>query len=74
MNEHTETEAASPSFIDPDVLSATPHAWFAELRPETPFVQLGPNQYLVLRGAPVQSLLTDPRTRQIEGPEFVALH
>ncbi len=74
MDKDTKNIATSPHFVDPCALSAAPHAWFAELRPETPFVRLGPNQYLVLRGEPVQSLLTDPRTRQIEGPEFVALH
>ena len=74
MNQQTQSVAESPPFIDPGSLSDAPHARFAELRRESPLVQVGPNQYLVLRAEPVQSLLTAPTTRQIEGPEFVALH
>ncbi|APX10752.1 cytochrome P450 [Tateyamaria omphalii] len=44
------------------------------MREQTPIVQLGTNQYLVLRAAHVQSLLMDPRTRQIEGRDLVALN
>ena len=74
MNEHALSVAAPPRVIDPTTLCQAPHARFAELRRETPLVQLGPNQYLVLRSRHVLPLFTDPRTRQIEGPEFVALH
>ncbi|WP_337660601.1 cytochrome P450 [Anderseniella sp. Alg231-50] len=73
MREQTKTTTSYPAFVDPATLNDAPHARLAELRRETPLVQFGPNQYLVLRAAHVQLLLTDPRTRQVEGPEFVAL-
>ena len=72
MNDHGQRAAEQPRVIDPKTLIQDPHARFAELRRETPLVQLGPDQYLVLRAELVLSLLTDPRTRQIEGREFVA--
>ena len=74
MNEHALRIAAHPRVIDPTILNHAPHARFAELRRATPLVQLGPNQYLVLRAEHVLPLFTDPRTRQIEGPEFAALN
>lgn len=74
MNERTKSVAVHPRIIDPTTLNDAPHARLAELRRETPLVQLGPNQYLALRAEHVVPLLTDPRTRQIEGSEFVALH
>lgn len=73
MNEQTKISAAHPGIVDPAMLNEAPHARLAELRQETPLVQFGPKQYLVLRAGHVESLLTDPRTRQVEGPEFVAL-
>ena len=74
MDEHALSIAAHPRLIDPASLNDAPHARLAELREEAPLVQLGPNHYLVLRAEHVVPLFTDPRTRQIEGPEFVALH
>lgn len=74
MNDQQQTIATQPRLIDPVTLNTAPHARLAELRQETPVVQLGPRQYLVLRATHVASLLTDPRTRQIEGRELVALN
>lgn len=74
MNDHALSVAAHPRSVDPAVLNDAPHARLAELREETSLVQLKPNQYLVLRAEHVVPLFTDPRTRQIEGPEFVAIH
>ena len=74
MNEHAPSVAAHPRAIDPIILNDAPHARLAELREASPLVQLGPGQYLVLRAEHVVPLFTDPRTRQIEGPEFLALH
>ena len=74
MNEHVQRVADHPRVIDPTTLCDAPHIRLAELRRETPLVQLGPDQYLVLRAQHVLSLFTDLRTRQIEGPEFVALN
>ena len=72
MKDHGQRAAEQPRVIDPKTLSQDPHGRFAELRREVPLVELGPDQYLVLRAELVLSLLTDPRTRQIEGQEFVA--
>lgn len=74
MNEYAQTIAATAPLIQPETLSVAPHDRLRELRQQTPLVQLGPNQFLVLRAAHVASLLTDPRTRQIEGSELVALN
>lgn len=74
MIQPAQSVAERPRVIDPATLNHEPHARLAELRRETPLVELGPNQYLVLRAKHVVPLFTDPRTRQIEGPEFVALH
>ncbi len=73
MNEQAKIISGYPCFVDPATLNDAPHARLAELRQETPLVQFGPNQYLVLRAPHVELLLTDPRTRQVEGAEFVAL-
>jgi len=73
MNEQTKISTAHPGIVDPATLMEAPHARLAELRKQTPLVQFGPRQYLVLRAAHVETLLTDTRTRQVEGPEFVAL-
>lgn len=73
MNEQTKITATHPGIVDPATLNEAPHARLAELRQETPLVQFGPKQYLVLRAAHVETLLTDTRTRQVEGPEFIAL-
>lgn len=73
MKQQAITMDAHPCFVDPATLNDAPHARLAELRPITPLVQFGPNQYLVLRAPHVELLLTDPRTRQVEGSEFVAL-
>lgn len=74
MNKQLKAIATNPPVIDPSTLNDAPHDRFAELRRAAPLVQLGPNQYLVLRAEHVMSLLTDPRTRQIEGQEFVELN
>ena len=74
MKEHAQTVAEPPRVVDPATLAEAPHASLAELRQETPLVQFGPNHYLVLRAKHVLPLLTDPRLRQIEGPEVVAVY
>ncbi|WP_298920448.1 cytochrome P450 [uncultured Roseobacter sp.] len=74
MNHQNQTFPTQARLINPASLTDAPHKRLAELRQETPVVQLGPNQYLVLQAAHVTSLLTDPGTRQIEGRELVALN
>ncbi|MEO0659090.1 MAG: cytochrome P450 [Pseudomonadota bacterium] len=74
MKIQPQTYATQAPVVDPKTLLTDPHVRLAALRQETPAVQLGPNQYLVLRAAHVSSLLTDHRTRQIEGRELVALN
>jgi len=63
-----------PPTLDPQILMNEPHKRFAELRREHPVLAFGPGQYLILRAGDVQSLLTHPGTRQVEGAEYVALN
>lgn len=60
--------------IDPRSLQRDTHVKLAALRAAHPMVQLGEGQFLVLRADDVLPLLHDPRARQIEGPEYVALN
>ncbi|MCS0497271.1 cytochrome P450 [Ancylobacter sp. MQZ15Z-1] len=65
---------SAPVRVDPRALIDDPHAGLAALRREHPLVQLAEGQYLVLRADDVIPLLSDPRTRQVEGTEYVALN
>lgn len=56
----------SPPVLSFAALNSAPHEFFCELRPEFPFVQREDGAFLVLRADDVQSLVSDPRTRQIE--------
>ncbi|HPG21511.1 MAG TPA: cytochrome P450 [Amaricoccus sp.] len=73
MNQHVLDAFDSPLRVDPAALMDDPHAAFAALRPEHPVIRLGEKLYLALRAQEVLSLLTDPRTVQVEGPDYVAL-
>ncbi|MEZ5933991.1 MAG: cytochrome P450 [Alphaproteobacteria bacterium] len=59
--------------VDPTTLMDDPHAAFARLRPHHPVIEIGEKQYMALRADDVLALLTDPRTKQIEGPDYVRL-
>jgi cytochrome P450 len=65
---------ASALAVDPATLTDDPHSRFAALRDEHPLIQLGPGQYMVLRAEDVLSMLTDPRTKQVEGDDYVRLN
>ncbi|NDW56817.1 cytochrome P450 [Yangia sp. PrR004] len=60
--------------IDPRSLQRDSHTRLAELREKHPIVQIGEGQFLVLRADDVLPLLHDPRARQLEGPEYIALN
>lgn len=64
----------SPFFVDPRTLMDDPHASFALLREEHPVIQIGKGQYIALRADDVLALLTDPRTKQIEGIDYAAFN
>ncbi|WP_375691544.1 cytochrome P450 [Pseudooceanicola sp. LIPI14-2-Ac024] len=74
MFERNSLVAGGPPLIDPNSLQADPHPRLAELRAHHPMVLIGENQFLILRADDVLRLLGDPATRQIEGPEYVALN
>jgi hypothetical protein len=59
--------------VDPREIAADPHAVFARWRPETPLIRYGERMFAVLRAADVIALMSDARTRQIEGEMFVKL-
>lgn len=73
MNQHSPVGAATPPFIDPRTLSDNPHANLAALRVHYPVIRLGEKQYMALRAGDVMDLLTDPRVKQIEGPDYAAV-
>jgi cytochrome P450 len=73
MNQHSVTELDRPPFVDPLTLAEDPHAALETLRAEHPVIQLGEKHYMALRAKDVLALLTDPRTKQVDGPDYVAL-
>lgn len=73
MNQTRVVAARAPLIVDPATLAEDPHAWFAELRVNHALIQLGDGQYMALRAENVLPLLTDPRTMQIEGKDYVRM-
>ena len=73
MNQTRLVAARAPLIVDPATLAEDPHARFAELRENHALIQLGEGQYMALRAEHVLPLLTDPRTTQIEGKDYVRL-
>ncbi|XDA97026.1 cytochrome P450 [Sulfitobacter sp. LCG007] len=63
----------TPIKVDPRLLAEDPHAKLAKLRRQHALVQLGERQYMALRAEDVLAMLTDPRTSQVDGPEYVKL-
>lgn len=61
--------------IDPRTLAETPHAAFAALRAQHPVIRIGEGpHYLILAATGLDDFLSDPRTRQVEGAEYVRLN
>lgn len=56
-----------PPFVPSSALESDPHAVFRYWRVRTPVIQREDGACLVLRAADVEALLTDGRTRQIDG-------
>lgn len=73
MNQHNPAGVGTPPFIDPRSLAENPHANLAALRVHYPVIKLGEKHYMALRAGDVQAMLTDPRTVQIEGPDYAAI-
>ncbi|WP_108660950.1 cytochrome P450 [Acuticoccus kandeliae] len=63
-----------PLMVQPEALAAAPHESFARLRVDHPVVTFGQGHYLVLRARDVLFLLTDARTRQVNGDEYASLN
>lgn len=59
--------AGRPPFVSSSELESDPHAVFRYWRAKTPVIQREDGACLVLRAADVETLLTDLRTRQIDG-------
>lgn len=55
-----------PMVVDPDAFRPDPHAGFAKYRPRAGIIDVGTGMPIVTRHADVFSLMTDPRTRQME--------
>lgn len=62
-----ERAAGRPPFVSSSELETDPHAVFCHWRAKTPVIQREDGACLVLRAADVETLLTDLRTRQIDG-------
>jgi cytochrome P450 len=54
-------------------LEADPHGVFRRWRAEVPVIEREDGACIVLRAADVDQLLTDPRTRQIEGADYARM-
>ncbi|MBP1851341.1 cytochrome P450 [Rhizobium halophytocola] len=74
MNHYSRFPAAVLPRVDPASLVDDPHAKLAALRVAHPLVQLGDRQYMALRARDVIEMLTDTRTAQIEGADYVRLN
>lgn len=69
---HSPVAIEAP-LIDPATLLDDPYAGLGALRRAHSVVRFSDHQYVVLRAHDVLSLLTDPRTVQLEGSDFVRL-
>ncbi|MGF9694496.1 cytochrome P450 [Rhizobium sp. 0TCS1.26] len=63
---HTTASASAPPTLSFAELNANPHQLYAELRSRFPFVRREDGVYIVLRARDIETLVSDPRTRQIE--------
>jgi cytochrome P450 family 103 len=68
------TRWIDPPEVDPNGLIDDPHAGLRRLRSEHALVKLGEGHFMALRASDVLAMLIDPRTIQLEGADFVALH
>lgn len=73
MNQLNMNGKRSPLFVDPVDLADDPHAQFAVLRETHSLIEIAEGQYMVLHAEHVLPLLTDPRTQQVEGADYVRL-
>lgn len=62
-----DSSTGRPPFVSSSELEKDPHAVFRHWRAKTPVIQREDGACLVLRAADVEALLTDLRTRQIDG-------
>lgn len=74
MNQHSPAAHDSSPIIDPQTLIENPHMNFAALRVHYPVIRLGERHFMALRANDVLPMFTDPRTRQIEGKDYVRLN
>lgn len=65
--------AAEPPFVSASILESDPHAVFRHWRARSPVIQREDGACLVLRADDVEALLTDPRTRQIDGALYARI-
>jgi hypothetical protein len=69
MPTHAQSE---PIIVPRAELERDPHGTFRRYRPLTPFIKADDGAFILLRAKDLQSLVTDPRTRQVE-TEFAEL-
>ncbi|WP_454719049.1 cytochrome P450 [Caulobacter segnis] len=65
--------SAQPPLVRAAELERDPHAVFRHWRAKAPVIQREDGACLVLRAADVEALLTDPRTRQIDGALYTRI-
>ncbi|WP_336492325.1 cytochrome P450 [Methylobacterium nigriterrae] len=68
---HTHAQP-EPVIVPRAELERDPHGTFRRYRPLVPFIRSDDGVFILLRAADLQSLVSDPRTRQVE-TEFAAL-
>lgn len=73
MNERMRADFTTPLRVDPQSLMQNPHAAFAALRQAHPVIQIGDGRFMALRAHDVLALLTDERTKQVDGTDYVRM-
>ncbi len=58
--------AKQPLHVDPDEFRGRVHAGYAQYRPLSGLIRIGPSMPIATRHADVEAMATDPRTRQVE--------
>lgn len=70
---HGLRSTTEPPLVSSSDLERDPHAVFRHWRARSPVIQREDGACLVLRAADVETLLTDPRTRQIDGALYTRI-
>lgn len=74
LNSPVLPSTLTPHFVDTHSLMQDPHGTFAALRSRHPVIQYSEGRVSILRASDVLALMTDARTVQLEGKDFVKVN